>query len=121
MKTATPFNKPFVFTVLSLLIVIGYSSCTSEKEEEQPNIVIFFTDDQGYADVGCFGAEGFETPNFDQLANEGLKLTNFYVAATVCTPSRAALLTGKYPKRLGLHEAVIFPFSEHGLDPKEYT
>jgi arylsulfatase A-like enzyme len=121
MKTFTPFIKPLFFAFIWLLIAIGFSSCTTEKLEEQPNIVIFFTDDQGYADVGCFGAEGFETPNLDQLAKEGLKLTNFYVAATVCTPSRAALLTGKYPKRLGLHEAVIFPFSEHGLDPDEYT
>ena len=86
-----------------------------------PNIVIFFTDDQGYADVGAYDAVGFETPNFDNLANDGIRFTDFYVPATVCTPSRAALLTGKYPKRLGLHNAVIFPYSENGLEPKEYT
>ncbi|MDH5413194.1 MAG: sulfatase-like hydrolase/transferase, partial [Flavobacteriaceae bacterium] len=58
-------------------------------------ILFFFTDDQGYADLGCYGAEGFKTPNLDNLANEGIKFTNFYVPASVCKPSRAALLTGK--------------------------
>ena len=100
------------------LLSLGWTSCS---KKEKPNVIIFFTDDQGYADVGCFGAEGFETPNLDRLADEGVKLTNFYVPATVCTPSRAALLTGKYPKRIGLHESVIFPYSNHGLDPKEFT
>lgn len=87
----------------------------------RPNIIIFFTDDQGYGDVGCYGGQGFETPNIDKLASNGIRFTDFYVAASVCTPSRAALLTGKYPKQLGLHEAVIFPYSEHGLSPNETT
>src|SRR5690606_19498098 len=91
------------------------------SKENAPNIIIFFTDDQGYGDVGCYGASGYETPNFDALAREGIRFTNFYVPATVCTPSRAGLLTGKYPKRVGLHEAVLFPYSEGGLSPDEYT
>ncbi|UCS92108.1 sulfatase [Echinicola marina] len=86
-----------------------------------PNIIIFFTDDQGYADVGSYGAEGYETPNFDELAANGIRFTDFYVPATVCTPSRAGLLTGRYPKRSDLHEAVLFPYSEGGLAPEEYT
>ena len=115
--------KTIVFKLLSFgFLCIGFlSNCSSKSNEKKPNIVIFFTDDQGYADVGVYGAEGFETPNLDKLATEGIRFTNFYVAATVCTPSRAALLTGKYPKRVGLHESVIFPFSTHGLDPKEIT
>ncbi len=60
-------------------------------------------------------------PHLDKLASEGLRFTDFYVPATVCTPSRAGLLTGKYPKRVGLHEAVLFPYSENGLSPEEYT
>jgi len=100
-------------------IVFFLASCATE--EKKPNIIIFFTDDQGYADVGCYGAEGFKTPNFDQLASEGIRFTDFYVPATVCTPSRAGLMTGRYPKRANLHEAVLFPFSENGLSPEEYT
>lgn len=87
---------------------------------DKPNIIIFFTDDQGYADVGCFGAEGFITPNFDQLADNGIRFTNFYVPATVCTPSRAGILTGQYPKRSNLHEGVLFPYSSGGLNQNKY-
>jgi len=110
-----------VTVVLLAFFGLLFQNCSSEKSNSKPNIIIFFTDDQGFADVGCYGAEGFETPNFDKLATEGIRFTNFYVPATVCTPSRAALLTGKYPIRVGLHEGVISPYSTHGLDPKEYT
>ncbi|MCX6894692.1 MAG: sulfatase [Verrucomicrobia bacterium] len=71
-----------------------------------PNIVIIFTDDQGYADVGCFGAKGFVTPNLDRLAQEGRKFSNFHVAQAVCSASRTALLTGCYPNRVGIHGAL---------------
>ena len=97
------------------------SSCQRSESADKPNILIFFTDDQGYADVGVYGADGFVTPNIDRLASQGIRFTDFYVPATVCTPSRAGLLTGQYPKRVGLHEAVIYPFSTHGLDPKHIT
>jgi len=103
--------------LLLFLLLIITASCT----QKQPNIIIFFTDDQGYADVGCYGAKGYETPNLDQLAADGIKFTDFYVPATVCTPSRAGLLTGRYPVRSGLHEAVLFPFSEGGIPDEEYT
>lgn len=108
------------------LSIIFFSSflCLAAKNksaDDRPNIVIFFTDDQGYSDLGCFGAEGFETPHLDKLASEGMRFTNFYVPATVCTPSRASLLTGRYAKRLGLHEAVLFPYSKTGLATSEYT
>jgi len=74
--------------------------------DERPNFVIILTDDQGYADVGVYGAEGFETPNLDRMAAEGMLFTDFYVGASTCTPSRAALLTGCYPQRVGM-QAVI--------------
>lgn len=106
--------------VVCSLFMIFIVACT-KKDSIQPNIIIFFTDDQGYGDLGCYGATGFKTPNIDKLAQEGIKFTNFYVAASVCTPSRAALLTGKYPKQVGLHKGVLLPYSETGLSPEETT
>jgi len=87
---------------------------------ERPNLIIIFTDDQGYQDVGCFGAVGFETPNLDKMAAEGARFTDFYAAAAVCSPSRAALLTGSYPSRVGIPR-VLFPRDKIGLNPKEIT
>ncbi|MBA3440357.1 MAG: sulfatase-like hydrolase/transferase, partial [Pyrinomonadaceae bacterium] len=71
-----------------------------------PNIVIIFTDDQGYGDVGSFGAKDFTTPNLDRMAREGIRFTDFHVAQAVCSASRAALLTGCYPNRIGIHGAL---------------
>jgi arylsulfatase A-like enzyme len=81
---------------------------------------VIFTDDQGYADVGCFGAEGFATPNIDRMAAEGAKFTSFYSAAPVCTPARAALLTGCYPQRVSMPR-VLFQRDNIGLNPDEIT
>ena len=88
---------------------------------KRPNVIIIFTDDQGYADAGCYGAKKFKTPHLDRMAAQGLRLTDFYVAASVCTPSRTALLTGAYPKRFGMHKGVIMPFSKNGLAPSART
>lgn len=85
-----------------------------------PNVVIIFTDDQGYQDVGCYGAEGFETPHLDGMAAEGVRFTDFYAVAPTCTPSRAALMTGCYARRVGL-PAVLFPQSDTGLNADEVT
>nr|WP_299385891.1 sulfatase [Allomuricauda sp.] len=93
----------------------------SGQKTEKPNVIIIFTDDQGYADLSSYGATKFQTPNLDSLVAAGIRFTDFYVPATVCTPSRAALLTGSYPKRVGLHESVLRPFSDTGLSPNEYT
>ncbi|MFT6620255.1 MAG: arylsulfatase A-like enzyme [Limisphaerales bacterium] len=87
----------------------------------KPNFVIIFADDQGYGDLGCFGSKKIKTPNIDRMAKEGMRFTNFMVASPVCTPSRAALLTGCYPKRVGMHQHVLFPSSTKGLNPKEHT
>ena len=94
----------------------------------KPNVIIILTDDQGYADVGCYGAEGFTTPHLDHMADEGVQFTSFCSAAPVCSPSRAALLTGCYPIRVGITD-VLFPhgpsFAEGrtgiGLNPQEVT
>ncbi|MHC4639981.1 MAG: sulfatase-like hydrolase/transferase, partial [Planctomycetota bacterium] len=92
----------------------------SYKYPDKPNFVIIFTDDQGYADIGCFGAEGFETPNLDQMAAEGIKFTDFYSAASVCTPARAAILTGCYPERVSMPR-VLFSKDKIGLNTDEDT
>lgn len=110
----------FVSLLISVVIAVLPFAAHAQKNS-LPNIIVIFTDDQGYGDLGCFGAEGFETPNFDKLAADGIRFTNLYVPATVCTPSRAALLTGKYPKRLNLHEQVIYPYSNNGLDTSSVT
>jgi len=85
-----------------------------------PNLVIIFTDDQGYADVGVFGAKGFKTPNLDRLASQGCVFRNFHVAQPVCSASRAALLTGCYPNRIGIHGA-LGPRSKVGISDGELT
>src|SRR5262245_26655155 len=71
-----------------------------------PNVVLIMTDDQGYGDVGCFGAKAFKTPNLDRLAAEGTRFTSFYVAQPVCAASRAALMTGCYANRVSLFGAL---------------
>ena len=84
------------------------------------NFVIIFTDDQGYQDVGCFGSPKIKTPNLDRMAAEGMKFTDFYVAASVCSPSRLALMTGCYPPRVG-NLPVLSPGSKIGINPEETT
>ncbi len=85
-----------------------------------PNVVIIFMDDMGYADVGCFGAKGYKTPNIDRLAAEGRKFTNFHVAQPVCSASRCGLMTGCYPNRVGIHGA-LGPNAKHGINASEMT
>ena len=93
---------------------------SADNESRLPNFVIVFIDDMGYADVGCFGAQGYETPNIDRLAAEGVRFTDFYAAASSCTPSRAALLTGCYPQRVGLPN-VLGPRAKIGISDQEVT
>lgn len=110
-------------TVVLLLVAIISSSCSeiaSNEKNDKPNIIIIFTDDQGYQDVGVFGSPNIETPNLDQMAKEGARLTNFYAAQAVCSASRAGLLTGCYPNRVGMHQALM-PNARVGLNPAETT
>jgi arylsulfatase A len=93
---------------------------SAKKSIDKPNIVIVFCDDVGYADIGVFGAKGYDTPNLDRMAAEGVKFTDFYAAASSCTPSRAALMTGCYPQRVGLPN-VIGPDAKIGISDQEQT
>ncbi len=94
------------------------------EARRSPNIIVIFSDDLGYGDLGVFGHPTLHTPRLDRMAAEGMKLTQFYVAASVCTPSRAALLTGRYPIRSGMcsdKRRVLFPNSGGGLPAREIT
>jgi len=85
-----------------------------------PNFVVILTDDQGWADVGCYGARGFETPNLDRMAAEGLRCTSFYVSQAVCSASRASVVTGCYANRVGIYGA-LGPNARHGIHADEMT
>lgn len=103
--------------------VILITSCDPPKKSEDnrpPNVIIIFTDDQGYQDVGCFGSPDIKTPHLDQMAKEGTRLTNFYAAQAVCSASRSSLMTGCYPNRIGIHGAFM-PNSPKGLALEETT
>jgi arylsulfatase A len=97
-----------------------WTTAPAAAPERLPNMVIILTDDQGYADVGKFGAEGFQTPNLDRMAEEGAIFRNFHVAQPVCSASRAALLTGCYPNRIGIHGA-LGPHTKVGISDHELT
>lgn len=106
--------------VLAFLFLVNVAIGAAARP---PNVVIIFADDLGYGDLGCYGHPSIRTPNLDRMATEGLRFTDFYVAAEVCTPSRAALLTGRYPLRSGMAGArrVLFPNSKGGLPREEVT
>lgn len=101
-----------------LLFSLALMGCA--QRSDLPNIIIIFTDDQGYGDVGCYGADGFETPNLDQMAKDGIRFTDFYVSQAVCSASRASLMTGSYSERVGVQGALL-PWDLNGLDPKTET
>lgn len=111
-----------MYRYLLPLVLVGLAVLPAvAADQSKPNFVIIFADDQGYGDLGCFGSTKIETPNIDRMAAEGRKFTSFMVASPVCTPSRAALMTGCYPKRVGMHQHVLFPASKKGLNPDEHT
>lgn len=105
---------------LLLALLSGVAVRAATDRARTPNVVLIFCDDLGYADVGCFGARGYRTPNIDRLAREGIRFTRFYVAQAVCSASRAALLTGCYPNRVGILSA-LGPRATHGIHSDETT
>ena len=120
--------------VPNLISVLAFSGLTvMAQAAEKPNVIIVLIDDFGYGDLGCYGSTKHRTPHIDQMAREGIRLTDFYVGSSVSTPSRAALLTGCYPRRVSMHvnadpqplmsvgRQVLFPASHKGLNPSEVT
>jgi arylsulfatase A-like enzyme len=100
-----------------LLLALALAAAAAAQ---RPNFVVLFADDLGYGDLGVYGSPNIQTPNLDRMAAEGVKLTDFYSVSPVCTPSRAGLLTGRYPVRSGMVR-VLFPREEVGLRESEIT
>ncbi|MFB2118137.1 sulfatase [Parapedobacter sp. 2B3] len=113
-----PSTGPLLLSAMCLVSAVADAQVAPARQK--PNVVIIFTDDQGYQDVGVFGSPDIQTPNLDRMAAEGVQFTNFHAAQAVCSASRAALLTGCYPNRLGIHGALDHT-AKHGLHPDEMT
>jgi arylsulfatase A-like enzyme len=124
-------RRQFIKALSAGAVSLALPGCVSsgklnagKGKEKKPNFIIIFCDDMGYGDLTCYGHPTIRTPNLDQMAAEGQKWTNFYVGASVCTPSRAALLTGRLPIRSGMcsdRRRVLFPDSASGLPKGEVT
>src|SRR5215470_5431548 len=126
-----------IHRLMLLLVSIGMFICLPARADApgrpKTNVIIILSDDQGYSDLGCYGSTRIKTPRVDRMAAEGIRFTDFYAAASVCTPSRAALLTGCYPVRIGMGEfpllpngkpwqtRVLFRDAPFGLNPAELT
>ena len=117
---ARPMLAQWIF-----VLALPLASLAAEQPPK-PNFVVIFCDDLGYGDLGCYGSTKNRTPNIDQLSREGMRFTDFYSSSPVCTPSRASLMTGCYPRRVGMHEDftghwVLIPRSRRGLNAEEVT
>ena len=116
--------KILLIQLLAIILILS-TSCSPKATEKtsknaHPNFVLVFIDDMGYGDIGTQGATGWTTPNLDKMAAEGMRFTNFYSAQPVCSASRAGLLTGCYPNRVGISGA-LFPNDSVGINPAETT
>ncbi|MCW3108982.1 MAG: arylsulfatase family protein, partial [Segetibacter sp.] len=114
-------NKAYL---LFALIISLISFRLKAQAAKQPNFIIIFVDDLGYGDLSCYGHPTIRTPNLDRMAAEGMRFTQFYVGANVCTPSRAALLTGRLPVRSGIYgnkNSVFYANAGSGLPHSEIT
>lgn len=109
-----------LITLTALIASLGPADAVSPAAP-RPNIVLVLADDLGYGDIGANGSRFIQTPNIDRMAREGVRLTSFFSSANVCSPSRAGLLTGRYPVRTGLARNVLYPFSTYGIDASEVT
>ena len=106
---------------LSALLATAFGADAVFADERPPNVIFIFVDDQGYYDLGCYGASEVGTPHIDAMAKAGMRFTDYYAAAPICSPSRAGLLTGCYPRRVGNHIWVHRADSDSGIHPDELT
>ncbi|KAA5537990.1 sulfatase [Roseiconus nitratireducens] len=114
-RPAQSVHRILVITVLMLAPLTGAGAADTATPLERPNIVFILADDLGYGDVGCYGCTDIQTPVLDQLATEGVRFTDFYANAAVCSPTRIAFLTGRYQQRLGLDNALYYQEMGRGL------
>jgi arylsulfatase A len=103
------------------IIIFFVTSLLYSQNQQKPNVIVIYTDDQGAIDLGCYGAKDIYSPNLDKLAKQGTRFTQAYVAAPVCAPSRAALLTGKYPQNAGVTGNTSAAPGSQGLPANQYT
>ena len=108
---------PFLLTLIAIFCPYSISA----GQITPPNVIVILVDDQGYYDLGCYGATEVKTPNIDAMANDGILFTDYYAAAPICSASRAGLLTGCYPRRVGNHIWVHRADSDYGIHPNELT
>ena len=114
----------YLSLVAGILTQVSFPSVGFAETQTQPNVIFFLTDDLGYSDISCYGATKVQTPHIDQLAAEGMQFTDFHTGASICSPSRAAFLTGSYPQRCGLYMGINENRAEHwflGMHPDEIT
>ena len=120
MLRRIPFRPGFTTILKGLAAVtIAVTAACVASADSRPNVVVFVADDLGWADVGFHGGDRIETPSLDRLAREGVELHRFYTTP-ICSPTRAALMTGRDPMRLGVAYAVIMPWHNHGIHPDEH-
>src|SRR5262249_45863354 len=109
--------------VLEILALTTLCACApagqDESQSARPDVVLIVLDDLGYGDLGCYGCTDIQTPNIDRLARQGVRFTDFYANGPVCTPTRAALMTGRYQQRVGLEWAISPGQKEPGLPVEE--
>ena len=104
-------NRPFITAAICLLMMCsrGAAAQNATAEKSRPNVVVFVADDLGWRDLGYAGSTFYESPNIDALAAKGMVFTSAYSACTVCSPTRAALMTGRYPARVGVTDFIGGP------------
>ncbi|MCA9179188.1 MAG: sulfatase-like hydrolase/transferase [Planctomycetales bacterium] len=122
---SSPRYRPTSCGIAIAVLALFTASAAAQSPSARPNFIVIMVDDMGYAGVSCFGNPHFKTPEIDRLAREGMRLTDFHSSGTVCSPTRAGLLTGRYQQRAGI-EAVIHPVADHpehrkGLQRSETT
>jgi arylsulfatase A len=114
-------KKAFITLSLLAAAVVALTAYTKKQAPKRPNVIIIYTDDQGYADLNIYGSKELQTPNMDALARSGVRFMNFYSAAPICSPSRASLLTGRYPQRAGLPMMASSKEGDAGMPASQYT